>query len=589
MYSEKRSVLQLVALLKAHGITDIVLCPGSRNAPLIHSLATDNDFTCYSVVDERSAGFFALGMIQALQRPVAVCCTSGTAALNLGPAVAEAFYQELPLLVITADRPLSWIGQRDGQTIPQNDMFGKLVRHSVQLPEINAIGDRLNNNEPNYNEANHNKEEWYCNRLINEAILSLDNGVKGPAHINIPLSESLFGFHAETLPNVRVIRRSKHKQALADEDRYLDRFQRYSKRMIIVGQLPPENGLSDLLKRVSEEQGVVVLADRLSNIPAELTFPCDVMLRSVSEEQMQQLSPELVVSIGGHVVSKRLKQFIRHAPIQELWHVSPTGEIIDTFQQVTEVVKSEYKTFLNHLLEATHELNTDIERDTNTEAAALSYRDRWRKNSEHVTLPKVGYSDLFAIGELLKRLPEDCSLQLANSNSVYLSQLYPIPPTVHIFCNRGTNGIEGSLSTAVGYATASKRMTFLVIGDLSFFYDMNALWNNHLSPTLRILVNNNGGGGIFHTLPGLDRSEALEEFVSAEHSTEARTWAEQRGFVYLKAHDAKELEQQWPYFVNSQDDRPVLLEVFTSIEKNKEQIAAYWQQQKQNYAILSKR
>ncbi len=600
MYSEKRSVLQLVALLKAHGVTDIVLCPGSRNAPLIHSLATDNDFTCYSVVDERSAGFFALGMIQALQRPAAVCCTSGTAALNLGPAVAEAFYQELPLLVITADRPLSWIGQRDGQTIPQTDMFGKLVRHSVQLPEINAIGDRinskkssnnksnnsyLNNNEPNYNEANHNKEEWYCNRLINEAILSLDNGVKGPTHINIPLSEPLFGFHEETLPDVRVIRRSKHKQALADEDRYLDRFQNYSKRMIIVGQLPPENGLSDLLKRVSEEQGVVVLADRLSNIPAEISFPYDVVLRSASEEQMQQLSPELVVSIGGHVVSKRLKQFIRHAPIQELWHVSPTGEIVDTFQQVTEVVKSEYKTFLNYLAEASSELNTGTECDINTEAATPSYRDRWRKNSEHVTLPKAGYSDLFATGELLKRLPENCSLHLANSNSVYLSQLYSISPTIHIFCNRGTNGIEGSLSTAVGYAAASKRTTFLVIGDLSFFYDMNALWNNHLSPTLRILINNNGGGGIFHTLPGLDRSEALKEFVSAEHSTEARTWAEQRGFAYLKAHDAEELEQQWPFFVNSRGDRPVLLEVFTSIEKNKEQITAYWQQQKSNYIM----
>ena len=259
-----------------------MLSPGSRNAPLIHSLATDEDFTCHSIVDERSAGFFALGVIQARQRPVAVCCTSGSAALNLGPAVAEAFYQQLPLLVVTADRPLAWIGQLDGQTIPQTALFGKLVRHSVQLPEVKAIDDEasnrkssgskishsdVNSSDVNSSKVCHNEEEWHCNRLINEAILSLDNGVKGPAHINIPLSEPLFGFHEETLPAVRIIRRSGQKYAIPEEDRYAERFQGYSKRMIIVGQLPPEHGLTTWLEILSKQQGIVVLADRLSNIP----------------------------------------------------------------------------------------------------------------------------------------------------------------------------------------------------------------------------------------------------------------------------------------------------------------------------------
>src|SRR5690554_2226538 len=351
MYSEKRSVLQLVALLKAHGIKDVVLCPGSRNAPLIHALATDKDFTCYSIVDERSAGFFALGVIQARQRPAAVCCTSGTAALNMGPAVAEAFYQQLPLLVITADRPPAWIGQMDGQTIPQTGLFGELVRHSVQLPEVN-----------------NREEEWHCNRLINEAILSLNNGIKGPAHISIPLSEPLFGFHAETLPAVRVIRRSGQKHIIPEEDRYAERFLSYSKRMVIVGQLPPANGLAAYLTTLSEQHGIVVLADRLSNIPSKDSFPVDVVPRSASERDLEELMPELVVTIGGHIVSKRLKQFIRSASLRELWHISPAGEVIDTFQQVTDIVKSDPGTFLRYLAETPPH-----------PSATTAYKDRWNE------------------------------------------------------------------------------------------------------------------------------------------------------------------------------------------------------------------
>lgn len=568
MYSEKRSVLQLVALLKAHGITDVVLCPGSRNAPLIHSLATDKDFTCYSIVDERSAGFFALGVIQARQRPVAVCCTSGTAALNMGPAVAEAFYQQLPLLVITADRPPAWIGQMDGQTIPQTGLFGKLVRHSVQLPEIKAFYDETNSRISSNSEANYNEEEWHCNRLINEAILSLDNGIKGPTHINIPLSEPLFGFHTEALPAVRVIRRSGQKHGIPEEDRYAERFQSYSKRMIIVGQLPPENGLAAYLTTLSEQQGVVVLADRLSNIPSKDSFPFDVVLRSAPERDLEELMPELVVTIGGHIVSKRLKQFIRSAPLRELWHISPAGEVIDTFQQVTDIVKSDPGTFLRYLAEIPPH-----------PSAITAYKDRWSEASRSVTKPEAGYSDLHAVGRLLQQLPEESSLHLANSHSAYLPQLFDIPSTVHVFCNRGTNGIEGSLSTAVGYAAASGRLTFLLTGDLSFFYDMNGLWNNHLSPNLRVLVNNNGGGGIFHTLPGLNASEALDAYVSAEHTTEARPWAEQRGFTYLSARNAEELQRQWPLFMNRESDRPVLLEVLTTIEKNSEEIKSYYHQQ----------
>ena len=556
MYSDKKSVLQLVALLKAHGITQLVLSPGSRNAPLIHSFTADNDFTCYSVVDERSAGFFALGIIQARQQPVAVCCTSGTAALNLGPAVAEAYYQQLPLLVISADRPSAWIGQSDGQTIPQSGMFEGMVLRSVQLPEVKD-----------------EEEEWHCNRLINEAILSLDNnGIFGPAHINIPLSEPLFSFGYKQLPQVRVIRRSKGILTLPqkEEESYTTRYRLATKKMIIVGQLPPGHGLAELLQKISDEQGVVVLADRLSNIPTGPFDRFDAMLRTSDEEELLELVPELVIMLGGHIVSKRLKQFIRKTGVNALWQVTPSGEVSDTFQKLTDVIRCDPAAFLQRLA------------TLSAESIENRYRERWENAVVTITPPEATYSDIGITGHFLRQLPGGSALHLANSQAVYLTQQFNLPAGVDLFCNRGTNGIEGSLSTAVGYAAASERLTFLLTGDMSFFYDMNGLWNRHLSPHLRILLNNNGGGGIFHTLPGLNRSEALDGFVAAAHTTEARTWTEQRGFLCLTARNTEELQQQLPLFMNHKGDRPVLLEVFTSMEENSKHIASYYQQLKNN-------
>lgn len=552
MYSDKRSVLQLVALLKAHGITHIVLSPGSRNSPLIHSFVTDNDFTCYTIVDERSAGFFALGVIQAINKPVAVCCTSGTAVLNLGSSVAEAFYQELPLLVITADRPQAWLGQMDGQTIPQINIFRRITRHSVQLPLIS-----------------NKEEEWHCNRLINEAVLALDNGIKGPTHINIPLEEPLFRFETEELPQVRIIRKSSAAYQDNERDAYESRFNNYDKRMIIVGQLPPENGLAEQLKILEEEFGVVVLSEQLSNTPANEMYLFDTMLYAVSEEKRDRLMPDLVISLGGHVVSKRLKQFLRSAPIHEHWHISPTGAVVDTFQQVSEIIRSDETTFLNYLIDK-------------AEKKQSNFKELWEEACSAISEPETGFSDLSVVCRFMRHLPQKSVLQLGNSNSIRLAQLFKLPTEIDVFSNRGTNGIDGSLSTAAGFSASSEKLTFLLIGDLSFFYDMNGLWNNHKRNNLRILLNNNAGGEIFYTLPGLNKSEALEEHIAASHQTSAKAWAEQQGILYLSAQNEKELEQHLPVFFTPVKEQPILLEVFTSMAENAEQIRAYYHQQKNN-------
>lgn len=565
MYSDKKSVLELVALLKAHDITQIVLSPGSRNSPLIHSFANDSDFKCYSIVDERSAGFFALGVIQATGRPAAVCCTSGTATLNLAPAVAEAHYQELPLLVISADRPQEWIGQMDGQTIPQAGVFGQLVSKSVQLPIVNNSSDL-----------------WYCNRLINEAILNLDNGEKCPVHINIPLDEPLFNFDIDFLPQTRVIRRSSVIYNISDKNKYKERFLGFSKRMIIAGQLPPENNVSDVLAELSSVHDVVVLSDHLSNISERENRRFDVVLRTANEKELLDLSPELLITIGGHTVSKRIKHFIRNAGVKEHWHISPSGEVIDTYQNVTDIIRSDDETFLKYISGSIIDKSHASVKSEETFSESLEYKKLWENRCASFTEPKVEYSDLYATRLLLNSLPESVSLQLANSHSVYLAQLFDIPTGTKCFSNRGTNGIEGSVSTAVGYSAASKNLTVLLTGDLSFFYDMNGIWNRHISSNLRIMINNNGGGGIFDTLPGLNKSEALPDYITAVHNTTAKKWAEQQGFKYLSAYNSAELQEMITKLLAPESRAPILLEVFTTIENNSLEIKSYYQQQENN-------
>ena len=536
MYSDKKNILQLVALLKAHEIRHVVLCPGSRNTPIIHTLANHPFFTCYSVTDERSAGFFALGLALSNGRPAAVCCTSGTALLNLHPAVAEAFYQQVPLVVISADRPAAWIGQMDGQTLPQPNVFGSLVKSSVDLPEIHT-----------------SEEEWYCNRLVNEALLELNHHGKGPVHINVPISEPLFSFSAEELPDVRVITRY---QGLNVYDRQYDdliaRLNGYTKRMMVVGQMNLiylfERKICKLLYK-----HFAWLTEHTGNqtVPGIPVKNFDAIIYALPEEEQAKLVPDLLITYGGHVVSKRLKQLLRKHPPKEHWHVAADGQVTDTFCSLTTVIEMDPFEFLEKIAYL-------------LENKPCEYPKRWEQLSKQMAEPDFAFSEMAAIGKVLKALPTDAVLHLANSSTVRYAQLFQIPDSVEVCCNRGTSGIEGSLSTALGYAWASDKLNFVLIGDLSFFYDMNALWCNHLRGNLRIMLLNNGGGEIFQSLPGLKMEARTHRFVTALHQTKAEGWAQERGFDYRAIHTMEELDAALSDFMQAdQQGNPKFMEVFT--------------------------
>lgn len=549
MFSVKKNVLQTVALLKAYKVKHIVLSPGSRNAPLMQTFSQEKSFACHTIVDERNAAFFALGIIQSTQQPVAICCTSGTALLNYAPAVAEAYYQQLPLIVVSADRSQEWIGQMDGQTLPQANVFTQYIKKSVNVPEIN--------NE---------QDEWFCNRLINEALIACTKDAVGPVHINIPISEPLFDYSVEKLPEVRKIHLAE-TQKCVDIKPFAEKWYKSSKRTIVVGQGFKSAELNNILEKLIQRGDCIVLVEHTANCSSPWFISnFDALLYLIAGENDKDFAPDLVISLGGHIVSKRLKQFLRANKPANHWHLSESGEVVDLYQSLTDLIETDCIEFLNDLYNNVAEDSEKL------------FFDKWKGICNKIQEParNIPFSDLLATGAFLKRLPKEASLHLANSSVVRNAQLYNIDASINIYCNRGTNGIESTLPTAVGFAAVHKGITYLLIGDLSLFYGLNALWNIKSITNLRILLINNGGGGIFHLLPGLSSAPSLTQYVAATHETSAKDWALAAGLQYVSAKDETELTEGLGVLTDEKIGNSILMEVTTDMETSKQVFKDYY-------------
>lgn len=545
-------MLELVALIKAHGIREVVLSPGSRNAPLSLSFAADPFFRCHSIVDERSAGYVALGMIQASRQPVVVCCTSGSALLNYGPAVAEAFYQKLPLIVVSADRTEAWIGQMDGQTIPQYQVFGALVKRSVHVREVHSDEDL-----------------WHANRLINEALNAALMAGGGPVHLNMPIDEPLSDFSVQQLPEVRKITMIHPAEADADGAALLASAMVKAKRpMLVVGQrLPASDNLSELLEILSLRFGVVVLAEHLANVDHAIAS-FDAIL-----EHNKMEAPDLLITLGGHVVSKRLKQLLRAQKPDQHILFSDDLEAPDTYQALTCVLRQNPVAVLKKTIEV---LLQKAAYNNISFSGLGSYYSQWTQAASALSFDSenmrqnycehLPFSDLYAVGKFLELLPENASILVANSSSVRHVQAFPLPKNTRVYCNRGTNGIEGTLSTAFGMALVSDRPLYVILGDLAFFYDLNILTVKPFPKNLKVLLLNNGGGGIFDLLYEKQPKEAYQSFVAAEHTTQAVAWANAAGLEVVQANDKASIQAGLKRFM-AFDGNGILLEV-NNIENN---------------------
>ncbi|MBN1650428.1 MAG: 2-succinyl-5-enolpyruvyl-6-hydroxy-3-cyclohexene-1-carboxylic-acid synthase [Bacteroidales bacterium] len=555
MISDKKGLEHLSLMLIENNVKHIVFSPGSRNAPLIATFPRYPEFTCYSIVDERSAAFFALGIAQKTGETVVLSCTSGSAVLNYAPALAEAFYQKIPLLVLSADRPEHLIDRGDGQTIRQRNIYANYIKKSVQLPE-----------NPNTKRSLLNYQ-----KLALSAIRATQSPDKGPAHINIPFAEPIYGQKEKENPVLTPIEiTNKKANILESEFEMLAKTWNSAKRkMIIVGQQKPNKALDTLLEKISQDPTVIVLTETTSNLSSPNFINCiDKTLASISDKNLSDFLPDLLLTIHSNIVSKRIKAFLRNEIKYEHWHIDEANENMDTYFHLSRVIPIEASCFFEKMDALTKGISSDYK--------ALWLKQKQKTESIHSAfVDKAPYCDLTVFDELIKHLPANTNVHFANSTPVRYSQLFHVHPSLQVASNRGTSGIDGAISTAVGAAWVSEQMTTVISGDLSFFYDSNALWNAYLSPKLRIIVINNNGGGIFRFIEGPGKLPELERFFETKHHREAQSLANEADLIYCRADSEASLKEALNDFF-APSDRAKLLEIFTPNELNAEVLKNYF-------------
>nr|WP_315202662.1 2-succinyl-5-enolpyruvyl-6-hydroxy-3-cyclohexene-1-carboxylic-acid synthase [uncultured Flavobacterium sp.] len=542
-----QSILQIFL---AKGITNIIISPGSRNAPLTIGFASNPDFQCYSIADERAAAFFALGIAQQTRKPTVVVCTSGSALLNYYPAFAEAFYSEIPLIVVSADRPQSKIDIGDGQTIRQQNVFENHSLYNANLTE-------------EVSEKN--------DRKINEAInTAIDK--KGPVHINAPFEEPLYETVSELSVDSKIIASANKPQPIDTVTllKCANLWNLATRKLILVGVNEPNTIDSAIIEAFANDESVIVMTETTSNL-SHPTFinSIDTVITPFTAEDFEEFRPEILITFGGMVVSKRIKAFLRKYQPKQHWHIDSL-RAYDTFSCLTKHFEVDPNTFFNAFLP----LAARIESDYFSKMHAVR---KLRSGKHEIYLSKIPFTDLKVFEKVIQSLPKNSQLQISNSSAIRYAQLIPIDSSIEVYCNRGTSGIDGSTSTAIGAAVGNPKLTVFITGDIGFLYDSNALWNNYIPKNFKIILINNGGGGIFRILPGHDETPVFNTFFETSHNLTAEHLAKMFCLEYLVANDEASLINGLDSLY-AQNDKPSILEVFTPTLENNTVLLQYFKE-----------
>ncbi len=548
IFSSKILSQTLTQLCKAKGITRVVISPGSRNAPLNIGFTNDHEYACYSIVDERCAGFFALGMAQQTGKPVVLVCTSGSALLNYYPAIAEAFYSRIPLVVLSADRPQHLLNIGDGQTINQHKVYANHIAHSISCKE----GEK-------FQQTN----EIEINTALNIALEQ-----KLPVHINLPFSEPLYETVQEASVFPKNIPATEKKGTFEKIDECVNVWNSTAKKMILVGVLPPNSIEQQWIEQLANDPSVLVLTETTSNLHhPHFIHSIDTLINTLPPEELTKLQPDLLITFGGMVISKKIKLFLRQYAPANHWHVD-LYQAYDTFFVLKQHIELPINDFLKQLLPATRFHSSD-------------YRHYWltifktKKEKQKQFEASCEYSDFYAFSKICQSLPSPIQLQVANSATIRYTQLFLLQQEIQVFCNRGTSGIDGSTSTAIGAAVASDLPTIFFTGDLSFFYDSNALWNNYIPASFKIILINNTGGGIFRIIAKNKDSKTFPTFFETQHNLTAKQLCKMHGFTYQVIEGAVNFEEKLHTFLGA-NNHPALLEIKTPATRNDKMLSDYF-------------
>jgi 2-succinyl-5-enolpyruvyl-6-hydroxy-3-cyclohexene-1-carboxylate synthase len=568
--ADHQYIYDLAELSFRQGIKDVVICPGSRSAPLVLGFSNHSNLRKFVIQDERSAGFIALGLAQATAKPVILICTSGTAGLNFGPAIAEAFFQGIPLIVCTADRPPEWVGQQDGQTIFQKHMYGEHVKGYFDV--------QTDGTESPF---------WIANRMMNEAILLSKEGIAGPVHLNFPFKEPLYPIAEKkiTFGNPRVI--LEQAISVIPQQKFLEtlrvRLSAFRRVILIAGQSGFDSSLSATIKTILKNQELVCLSEITGNLGAGLSAirHADAILQAASDNLKKDLQPDLIISWGNGLISKAIKTFIRSAKPKEHWHIQEYGKVADTFMSLTHIIRITPV----HFLEAVK--NSSVSKPVLDKRKI--FRALWTEQEKKVV--KILGNNLQSgceadfVRQLLGNIPDGYGLHLANSLSVRYANLFSINKSakaVQVFSNRGTSGIDGCTSTAVGHQMAGTRDNVLLTGDVAFFYDRNAFWHNYSLKGFRVVVLNNQGGRIFGVIDGPKKRKEVSEYFIGKQNMQASYVADEFGFKYYRCAAGENYTGAIKDFF-SKSEKPKLLEFISNPVLDKSEYEAFLNELKKHY------
>lgn len=527
MYSIAKNIQIVIATLKAHNISQLVLSPGGTNAPFIRNVQDDDFFKCYSVVDERSALYFAIGIYLETGKPVAVCCTSAQATRNYLPGLTEAFYKHVPILAITFSKHYRFVGQDYMQAPNQTSLPEDAVRKTYALPYVANEQDFM-----------------HCARLANEAMLDLLHRVPAPIQLNVPMLDTELGKDVEeNLPEVKIIKRY-YKEDVADV-KLVDK-----RILIVVGE---NRGINDrTIIQFSKTHNAAIYVNHLSNMRNDFTVDGNLLLTILSQADFDDsLAPDILITIGGQTGDYPLYHKLAESSCKyEHWRICPSGDIVDTYDHLTRVYECTYDEFFGGI---------------NGSSNANDYLTTWSsfiaKLNSDVEVP---LSNMYTAQKLHVLIPENSIVNFAILNSLRVWNLYPIKNKVRCFCNVGAFGIDGGLSTFFGQSVMTDDLCFMVTGDLAFFYDMNSLGIRHIKNNVRIILVNNNGGIEFKYGVTEEMGKQIDRYIAAaNHFRNSEGWATGNGFKYHAVRTKTEFDALSNILV-SQSEAPILVEVFTT-------------------------
>lgn len=551
MYTELKVYQIIIALLKKYGIRRCVLSAGSRNVPFVHSVEMDSFFDCYSVVDERSAGYFAIGLSQQLQEPVVISCTASTASCNYFPPVSEAFYQKVPIIVLTSDRNPSRLHQWEDQMIDQVGMFDRHVVKSVNLPIIHGADDEI----------------WCC-RLVNEALSELYHNGGGPVHINVPMLTYNTSFSVKSLPVIQKIDRLCHESSSYDWNKYIEKLKNAKRILITPGQSSyVSNNLKKSMEDFFKSYNSAVSIDYMANIDADFAINTALCWepRNISRKKFSEFLPDIVISFGGNIfqgVKDLLKGF--HGKFEH-WLIQPDGEMVDIYMCLSTVFECTPEYFFRYYADRADKCKNNME-----------YHKLVKNYADSVILSEFDYCNVYAIKNMVEKIPSGSVLHMAINGAIRITNYSKLQPNIKVYANIGTYGIDGCMSTFLGQACVGNKLSFLIIGDLAYFYDMNSMRIRHVTNNVRILlINNSGGEEFYYNKTWIAPTGDLH--TSARHHIKAEGWVKESGFRYLSANDKESFDNALKEFMAPSSDKPILFEVFTEMSTDAEALHNYYE------------